>query len=119
MLFDYFEIEKHEKLSITFAISRNKEIYGECSQVGKWKYLIRINENRLHGNYDLIETLAHELVHLRQFVNGDLRFSKMGNVVTFKGERFRAKNMCYYKVPWEVEAYGLQYGAVLHCIGSD
>ena len=57
--------------------------------------------------HEVLKTLAHELVHVKQYVVGDLSMKTKGTF--WKGEYHEIKNMAeYFKSPWEIEAYGLE-----------
>ena len=62
----------------------------------------------LNGNMklnDVLETLAHEMVHMRQFRNKELGYRN--NYTRFRG-RVYSLDMDYDKEPWEKEAYKLE-----------
>lgn len=54
---------------------------------------------------DMIETLAHEMVHMRQFRNNELAYRDA--FTRFNGVAYSI-NMPYKKQPWEKEAYSLE-----------
>lgn len=54
---------------------------------------------------DVIETLAHEMVHLRQFRNREL--GHRNNYTLYRGKFYRP-DLPYEKEPWEKEAYKLE-----------
>jgi hypothetical protein len=55
---------------------------------------------------EILKTLAHEFVHIKQYVQGDLNDSQ----TEWKGEAYDSDAMDYYSLPWEVEAFGLEVG---------
>jgi len=55
---------------------------------------------------EILKTLAHEFVHIKQYVQGDLNDSQ----TEWKGEACDSDAMDYYSLPWEVEAFGLEVG---------
>jgi hypothetical protein len=60
--------------------------------------------------YWATRTLAHEMVHLRQFKHDELQYFDNG-VIKWKGEKFHPTTYMeddYYLSPWEVEARGLE-----------
>ena len=64
-------------------------------------YLIR---TKLGSNKNSIEIASHELIHVKQMVNGYFTYDTNG--VYYKGEYYRFPlTVDYYNVPWEVEAY--------------
>ena len=64
---------------------------------------------------DLILTLAHEFVHVKQYRTGELRdYLKEGLThCRWQGNRFCFSKLEYWDYPWEIEAYGKERG--LYC----
>lgn len=68
----------------------------------------------LADNEDIYEVLAHEMVHVKQYVTGQMQdFIKSGSgIVIWEGKMYDASNdaasWTYWKSPWEMEAFGLQ-----------
>ena len=52
----------------------------------------------------ILETLAHELIHAKQFLRGEIN---QRNLI-WRGKRgpYDCKRLAYRKTPWEREAYG-------------
>jgi hypothetical protein len=76
---------------------------GELCKLGP-RSLVMFVDNRL-GMNDLLVTLAHEMIHAKQYARGQLRstYSRRGNAVHYwNGRRVRAE---YYDRPWEQEAF--------------
>jgi hypothetical protein len=62
----------------------------------------------------ILQTLAHELVHLVQFATGRLKMFKTFN--KWNGEKWkgaRDEMDDYYDSPWEIEAFGREEGLFL------
>jgi len=60
---------------------------------------------------DPLSILAHEMVHVKQYVTGAL--VDRGKYCTWYGKRYEeyaANSEDYFFSPWEVEAYGMQVG---------
>ena len=55
---------------------------------------------------EILKTLAHEFVHIKQYVEGDLNDSQ----TEWKGETIDSDAMDYYSLPFEIEAFGLEVG---------
>lgn len=55
-------------------------------------------------------TLAHEIVHVKQYAKGELKalFNKKEN--RWKGEYYTEDQLHYFDQPWEIEAFGREYG---------
>lgn len=58
------------------------------------------------GAPDILETLAHEMVHVRQYAQGHLG----DGLERWKGCRTKVEEMDYYARPWEAEAMALEEG---------
>lgn len=60
----------------------------------------------------IISTLAHEMVHVKQFVKNELIDlpSTDYNVSVFKNKKYNLNRVGYYDQPWEIEAYGRERG---------
>jgi len=88
-------------ISITVEFVRNMENYGECLG-DRNEATITISKYDEDGNYfdlrNLLLNIAHELVHAKQFIKGQLSPS----TEKWKGVKVVAP---YRKTPWEKEAY--------------
>lgn len=58
------------------------------------------------GAPDILETLAHEMVHVRQFAKGHLN----DGMSRWKGAHADLDSLDYYARPWEKEAMALEEG---------
>jgi hypothetical protein len=52
-----------------------------------------------------ILTLAHEMVHLKQFAKREL--SEMNDI--WKGQEIDTETTCYFDLPWEIEACSYEH----------
>jgi hypothetical protein len=61
----------------------------------------------------LLINLGHELVHVKQYLNNEI-FDYVSGDVRYKGTYFDSSwaedEEAYYESPWELEAYGREYG---------
>ena len=58
---------------------------------------------------EILKTLAHEIVHVKQYVLGELRSRDVG--LLYKGINHEAMNLMeYFELPFEIEAYGREKG---------
>lgn len=58
------------------------------------------------GARNILKTLAHEFVHIKQFVYGETNET----LTRWKGERVDSDTIDYWVQPWEVEAHGYEAG---------
>jgi hypothetical protein len=56
------------------------------------------------GAKEILKTLSHEMVHIKQYIYGDVNLK----LTRWKGSKVEVPD--YWTEPWEVEAYGLQPG---------
>ena len=62
-----------------------------------------------YGVRDIASTLAHELVHAKQYIRRELNAKILNNaLVTSSGKIRTLSQNTYRKFPWEEEAYGLE-----------
>lgn len=58
------------------------------------------------GAKEILKTLAHEMVHIKQFAYNETNDS----LTRWKGVPIDSDALDYYKHPWEIEAYGMDVG---------
>ena len=59
----------------------------------------------------IIETLCHELVHVKQFATGEMRdLQSDTDIVNWKGKRYNRTKYHYFDLPWEIDAHGREVG---------
>lgn len=76
-------------------------IYGECYHIEKSPSKYKIRLDNCQDDYTLIETLAHEFVHVRQFDKGELALMHSRN--RWKGQYYSDDEFGVTEEPWEVE----------------
>ena len=80
-------------------------------------FIVGIETDVEDGEDDPLTVLAHEMVHVKQYVTGDL--VDHGTHCSWKGKNYKeyqADSDEYYFSPWEVEAFGMQVGLYrLYC----
>ena len=59
---------------------------------------------------EILKTLAHEFVHVKQFVYEELNEEQ----TMWQGKKYDAEEVDYYSLPWEIEAMGLEVGLFIH-----
>jgi hypothetical protein len=63
--------------------------------------------------------LAHEFVHVKQWVKGDMYEYIHPNKVRFMNKIYDISKMDYYDFPWEIEAHGRQLGLFVRMCEED
>jgi len=99
-------LKLNSRLEIHIDFIRTKKFLGQYEGIdehGETHY-IDINENE--SKEDIIRSIFHELVHVRQTDDGDLSLD--GN--SWKGFLYKTKEMevDYDHLPWEKEAFDLE-----------
>jgi hypothetical protein len=72
----------------------------------KKQFVINLEWNKLGKR--VLQSLAHEMVHVKQYAKGELKFHERGNMVTFQREQYHGDE--YWESLWEIEAYGREVG---------
>lgn len=92
--------------------------YDGKTESGLKKFTITIHRNSIkkigtlrYRMRTFLRLMAHELVHVKQYLNNEMFDYSDGDRVRFKGRLYampKSKTMdwAYYESPWEVEAYG-------------
>ena len=101
----------HLEISLKKKLDDNVE--GYCyfveSSSGYKKFYIELLKN--FPIDDLLLSLAHEVVHLKQFAIGELKHaSHLKNSYKWQGKFYDEGKIHYYDLPWEIEAHGRERG---------
>lgn len=80
-------------------------------------YRFRLVASARSGPYQLLENLAHEMIHVQQYLEGKLTEKRMGTAWQgrlYKGD-FSKSNDTYFSAPWEIDANGRTYWLYKRC----
>lgn len=92
--------------------------YDGKTESGLKKFTITIHRSMIKNIENIrlrlkvfLRVLAHELVHVKQYLNNEMFDYTDGERVRFKGRLYAMPNSKkmdwqYYESPWEIEAYG-------------
>ena len=62
--------------------------------------------------FEILKTLGHELVHVKQYVMGELSMRKEG--LCYRGVHHNVDTLTeYFELPYEIEAYGREKGLLI------
>ena len=116
----FFTQPKKSRLDITVkfkkGLFKKHGEYGNCIWVDQH---CRPEEFEIEMDPDqpiqlLLNTLAHELVHVKQWAKGEYyQLQRERHVYKFCGKRFDTKKVDYWDTPWEIEAHGRAIGLVV------
>jgi len=70
----------------------------------------KITLSRRYKSQVTLRTLAHEMVHLQQFVLGELTGETLRSTIRWKHQEVDDEKIHYYDQPWEIEAFGKEVG---------
>jgi hypothetical protein len=65
-------------------------------------FTIEINKNQ--SKLEILNAVAHEMVHVKQYVYGELN----EQMSSWLGQKIDCNEVDYFEQPWEVEAYNLE-----------
>jgi len=116
-----------QKLNITVRFVKNIDIMGETEVVEEGLRLPRTFEifvRNTEPKIKQIKTLAHEMVHVKQYARGELKnayghymVGRGAKAMRINGHGFRWNKKFYHNneadyftTPWEIEAYGREFG---------
>ena len=73
------------------------------------EFTIRVDSTQT--KQDMLCTIAHEMVHVKQYARGELKdFSRTIKMCKWKGNTIDLASLDYYDHPWEIEAHGREKG---------
>jgi hypothetical protein len=115
----FFTSKMRENLDINVVFHRNYEkkegvlgdcVWEDCHYRGR-EFTVNVDRN---PNFALLlNTLAHELVHVKQHAKGELyELQRRKNYTRFKGKTYSTKRLDYWDYPWEIEAHGMAIGLI-------
>lgn len=116
----FFTAEKQKKMRITVNFKKElfskQDMYGNCiwedDSFRPEEFTIEMEPDQKLGL--LLNTLAHELVHVKQWAKGEYyQLWREKNVYKFNGKRYDCEKVDYWDTPWEIEAHGRAIGLVV------
>ena len=61
------------------------------------------------GKRAMLIALAHELVHVKQYAKGELKYLSSKKLHRYQGKMYNPDYL-YWEKPWEIEAFGRELG---------
>lgn len=102
-------------LSVIFTDKISASTGAEMWRRGRWGFSIRVSSR--NGPYRTLQDIAHEMIHVEQFLTGALADIHSGS--TWHGKLFRGdflkSNDTYWNAPWEINAHGRSYWLYKRC----
>ena len=94
-----------QTLDITIKLNSPKDAIGYCLETENNR-TFEIEIDRSQKLRPLLETVAHEMVHVKQFARREMHPS----MDTWYGKTYNPKKVSYWDLPWEIEAHGREVG---------
>lgn len=118
-------IQKNLEITIRFDANLYKRdkslglaVWTDKHYMGR-EFLVEIDTPESARFLNIIHTLAHELVHVKQWTLGEYHPDMRGDDVYFyHGQKYDAKLMDYWDLPWEIEAHGRSMGLIMQWIDA-
>ena len=92
-------------LDITVKLTSPDGAYGYCLELDDNRSF-EIEVDRRLRLRTLLETVAHEMVHVKQYARRELHPVHD----TWCGKTYNPKKVSYWDLPWEIEAHGREVG---------
>jgi hypothetical protein len=119
----FFTQNRKKKLHIDIVfvkdLFKNNNTYANCVWEDDYK---RPNEFTIQMDPDqriqlLLNSLAHELVHVKQWAKGEYyELVSKPKVYKFNGKLVDTQKVDYWDTPWEIEAHGRAIGLVVQWV---
>ena len=92
---------------VEIRIKKMLDVSGYCEIIpeGKRNPTSFILELKTADKLEMLSTLAHEMVHVKQYRRGELRHTRNDNLMRWWKETIDIREVDYYELPWEKEAY--------------
>ena len=115
-----FDPRMERNIILDIDLKRKMPVQGECvnedgTRNPRW-FTVNLRDQ---PEDDIIETLAHEMVHVKQYAKNELSIGSIAargsgrvTIARWMGEEWRPRGKAhpYFDCPWEVEAFGRSVG---------
>lgn len=99
-------------LSVSIKFEKLVEHRGFCEflddDISPRMFLITLDDGLKRKT--ILKTLAHELVHVKQFARNELRKFDANDRPIYLGKTIKLDKIEYWEYPWEIEAHGREIG---------
>lgn len=104
------QLLRHLTVIITFKKLRGLKGLAEAidCDIKPREFHIQIRQTMSRQN--ILKTLAHELVHVKQYARKELGVVLIGSRLRWHDQMIDSAATNYWEYPWEIEAYGREVG---------
>jgi hypothetical protein len=92
-------------------------IFGECFDDDQEKHTYDIIMDSALSKTQMLTALAHEVTHIKQFINGELK-NMSGPFCKWNGIKVNYEEIEYWDHPWEIDAHGREKGLYYRFLDS-
>ncbi len=96
-------LSKNVYLTLSFGKKSLNDICWEDDNLRPREFSIGLSS--LQTTDEVLLVLAHEMIHVKQYVKGELKDYITKPDPYWKGKPYSRKKVNYYDLPWEIEAY--------------
>jgi len=100
-----------QTLDIEVKLKKINDAMGYCLCMDKRTFELEIGTNQRLRR--IMETVAHEMVHVKQYARSELKPDYQWQGKTINPERVE-----YWDLPWEIEAHGREVGLFVRWVQS-
>jgi hypothetical protein len=106
------QLVKNLNIHLKYKRELDDETVGECEVLSEsmnarhFKITITPMSNNKMNRVMLFQTLAHEMIHVKQYATKQLKYmSRSAEKIKWKGRYINEDKVKYEKLPWEKEAF--------------
>lgn len=100
------------QVTLTRSLCSKEGIIGSCLDLDQTQ-----NPRCFHIDLDssqrlrtLLITLAHEMVHVKQYARNEYTYASTEGKYKWQGKKVNVDKTDYWELPWEIEAHGREIG---------
>jgi len=101
-------------------LRKNEGIYGDCiwedDDYRPREFMIRLDRGL--NLKTAMTTLAHEMVHVKQYARDEMRQLTTKRACRYNGELYK-DGLDYWDQPWEIEAHGREVGLFIRWVEKE
>lgn len=91
-------------------IPKKDNLLGYCEYDSNVPHEYKITVDKILKEEDMLITLAHEMVHVKQYAKGELYDYVRGNRCRWQGKAYDLEQVDFRDFPWEIDAKGREEG---------
>lgn len=100
-------------LEVNIELKKLDDAFGYCMSESNREFELEIAKNT--DLRTLLTTVAHEMVHVKQYARGELFENVRLGMHRWQG-KYLKKDPDYYDQPWEIEAHGREAGLFIQFV---